>query len=226
MRIHGDPSMVTKTKRRRKKTRLVKIPLKPLTYRPLEKVYQFKITLIGIQPPIWRRIQVKECTLDKLHTYIQTAMGWSNSHLHHFKFDEQLFGNPLLMGGNFREKRYRDSTRTKLSDIMPHAHRKLRFIYEYDFGDSWAHEVIFEERPYIMRNRKYPICLEGARACPPEDIGGVWGYDELIAALRNKRSKRHKEVLNWLGPYNAEEFDPEEASNTMRKGLPEWKVLI
>src|SRR5215470_9455528 len=78
-----------------------------------ERVYQFRITLLDTRPPIWRRIQVRDCTLDKLHEHIQTAMGWTNSHLHHFTVGEQLYGDPLLMQENFEEMEYKDSTRTK-----------------------------------------------------------------------------------------------------------------
>ena len=109
-----------------------------------ERLYQFKITLLDSRPPIWRRIQVKDCTLDKLHEHIQTAMGWTNSHLHHFKIGERYYGDPMLMDENFEEFGYEDSTTTKLSDILPSTGKRFRFEYEYDFGDSWQHEVRFE----------------------------------------------------------------------------------
>ena len=82
---------------------------------PAATVYQFKITLLDTQPAVWRRMQVKDCTLDKLHEHIQTAMGWTNSHLHQFKFGEQLYGDPMLMQENFEEMEYEDSTSTKVS---------------------------------------------------------------------------------------------------------------
>jgi hypothetical protein len=103
-----------------------------------ERLYQFKITLLDTRPLIWRRIQVKHCTLDKLHEHIQTAMGWTNSHLHHFRIGEQLYGDPLLMAENFEEMEYEDSTTTKLSAILPTSGKRFRFEYQYDFGDGWA----------------------------------------------------------------------------------------
>jgi hypothetical protein len=109
-----------------------------------ERVYQFRITLLDTRPPIWRRIQVKDGTLDKLHEHIQTAMGWTNSHLHHFKVKDQLYGDPMLLQENFEDMEYEDSTTTKTSDILPKTGRRFRFQYEYDFGDSWDHEVLFE----------------------------------------------------------------------------------
>ncbi len=101
-----------------------------------ERVYQFKITLIDSRPPIWRRIQVKDCTLEKLHEHIQTAMGWTNSHLHHFRVGERLYGDPDLMQENFEDMEYKDSTAMKVSDILPEGGKRFRFGYEYDFGDS------------------------------------------------------------------------------------------
>ena len=87
--------------------------------KPVDLLYQLKITLRESQPPIWRRIQVKDCTLDKLHEHIQTAMGWTNSHLHHFEVGKQLYGNPMLIGDNFEDMDYENSTATNLSDIIP-----------------------------------------------------------------------------------------------------------
>jgi hypothetical protein len=107
-----------------------------------ERVYQFKITLKGIKPPIWRRIQTKDCTLDQLHEHIQTAMGWTNSHLHQFEIEGEPYGDPTLMEDDFEEME--DSTATKLGDIVPEGTRRFRFMYEYDFGDSWEHEILFE----------------------------------------------------------------------------------
>src|SRR5271157_4079742 len=119
-----------------------KLPAKAKKPKPTATVYQFKITLLESNPPIWRRIQVKDCTLDKLHEHIQTAMGWTNSHLHHFKIGEKYYGDPMLMQENFEEMAYEDSTTTNLSDIIPKNAKKFKFIYEYDFGDSWYHEIL------------------------------------------------------------------------------------
>src|SRR3954464_8878151 len=100
------------------------------------ELYQFKITLLDYDPPIWRRIQVRDCTLDKLHEHIQTAMGWTNSHLHHFRIDGTYYGDPMLVLGDDVELEYRDSTTTFLSEILPQSSRGFRIEYEYDFGDS------------------------------------------------------------------------------------------
>ena len=121
-------------------------------------LYQFKITLLGIEPAIWRRIQVTDCSFDKLHEHIQTAMGWTNSHLHLFDINGKHCGDPELLGDGFE---YVDSTRTLLSDLLPQDRKRLAFSYVYDFGDGWEHEVLFEGCPPFDPKAKYPLCLEG-----------------------------------------------------------------
>jgi len=190
------------------------------------RVYQFKITLRGIEPPIWRRIQVKDCTLDKLHEHIQTAMGWTNSHQHHFKVGDALFGDPVLLQENFEELEYEDSTRTKLSRILSKDSKRFRFVYEYDFGDSWGHEVVCEGWLQAQRGCKYPLCLEGERACPPEDVGGTRGYREYLEVIADPDHERHNELLQWSGPFDGDAFDAATATKRMHKGLPDWREWV
>ena len=191
-----------------------------------DTVYQFKITLQESHPPIWRRIAVQDCTLDKLHEHIQTAMGWTNSHLHHFRINDQLYGDPMLMQETFEEMEYKDSTTTKISDLMPKTGKRFRFQYEYDFGDSWEHEVLFEGVVRAESKVKYPLCLEGARACPPEDVGGVWGYADFVEAIQNPDHEEHEGMLEWVGGrFDPEAFDPAKATKAMRKGLPDWMSM-
>ncbi len=192
-----------------------------------DTVYQFKITLLESRPPIWRRIQVKDCTLDKLHEHIQTAMGWTNSHLHQFKVGDQLYGDPMLMEENMEEMGYKDSTTTKISDLLPKTNKRFRFQYEYDFGDSWEHEVLFEGIVRAESKVKYPRCLEGARACPLEDCGGVWGYGDFVEAIQNPDNEQHEEMLEWVGGrFDPEKFDPGKATKAMRNGLPDWRSMV
>jgi hypothetical protein len=192
---------------------------------PLE-VYQFKITLLDTKPPIWRRIQLGDCTLNKLHEYIQTSMGWTNSHLHHFRIDETLYGDPLLLAGNWEALKYKDSTRTLVSDILPKDGKRFAFEYEYDFGDGWVHEILFEGRLPAEPRKKYPICLEGERACPPDDCGGVWGYADFVEAISDPDNERHDELLEWVGgKFDPEAFNPTTATRDMKKGLPDWRSM-
>ena len=191
------------------------------------RVYQLKITLRGTTPPIWRRIQVKDGTLDKLHERIQTAVGWTNSHLHHFQIGERRYGDPVLLGDNFAETGYADSTVTKLSDVVPKTGNRLVFEYEYDFGDGWRHEVVFEGCLRTEAGRKYPLCLEGERNCPPEDVGGTSGYTDFPDALHHPDHERHDELSYWIGvSFDSEEFDADTATRRMRRGLPNWRRML
>ena len=186
-------------------------------------IFQFKITLLESQPPIWRRIQVEDCTLDKLHEHIQTAMGWTNSHLHQFEITDQRYGDPDLLEEDFEEFGYINSTHTKISQILPKDRTRFRFIYEYDFGDDWLHEVLFEGCPKPQPRKKYPLCLEGERACPPEDVGGIGGYAEFLEALADPQHEEHAAFLQWSGPFNPDEFDAQAATKAMKEGLPNWR---
>ena len=191
------------------------------------EVYQFRITLIDSSPPIWRRIQVNDETLDQLHEHIQTAMGWTNSHLHHFKIDGKLYGDPLLIKENFDDFGYAGSTTTWLSEIVPEGGQRFTFGYEYDFGDSWEHEILFEGRMKAEPGKRCPLCVEGARACPPEDVGGVWGYANFLDALADPEHEQHDEMRNWIGrKFNSEAFKPEVATKRMIKGLPDWRKML
>jgi hypothetical protein len=191
-----------------------------------ERLYQFKITLLGTKPPIWRRIQVKDGTLDKLHEHIQTAMGWTNSHLHQFEIDGERFGDPELLDDGFSDSDCIDSTVAKLSEVVPEDGGRFRFLYEYDFGDGWAHEILFEGCVHAEPNGRYPLCVEGARACPPEDVGGVGGYEEFLEALADPKHEQHDDFVRWSGGhFDSEKFDPKEATKHMKRGLPNWRAM-
>lgn len=178
--------------------------------------FQLKITLLGSEPAIWRRIQIEDCTLDKLHEDIQTSMGWTNSHLHQFEINGERYGDPELIDDGFDDFECVDSTKTMLSEIVPKSGKRFVFKYEYDFGDGWVHEVLFEGCPSPEKGKKYPICLEGERACPPEDIGGVLGYAEYLEALADPSHEQHSEFLDWRGQFDPEEFDVAKVTKRMR----------
>lgn len=194
--------------------------------KPSGLLYQLKITLLDTSPVIWRRIQTWDCTLDRLHELIQTTMGWSNSHLHHFEVNGQRYGDPQLMEETFHEMNYRDSTITLLSDIAPKDKRRSRFRYEYDFGDSWYHEVWFEGCPEPQKDQKYPLCLEGERACPPEDVGGAGGYGEFLKTITDRDDRERNETLEWVqGWFDPDEFDAATATKSMWKGIRDWRAM-
>jgi hypothetical protein len=191
---------------------------------PAGTIFQFKITLLGIEPSIWRRIQTKDCTLDKLHEHIQTAMGWTNSHLHQFDIEGVRYGDPQLLQVEFQDETpVVSSLRTKLSKVVPKDGKPFSFQYEYDFGDCWEHEILFEGFPPAEKGARYPLCIEGERACPPEDVGGIGGFEEYVKAMANPKHKRHKEFLRWNGPFDPKKFDAQAATKEMRKGVPDWR---
>src|SRR6476619_597446 len=122
-------------------------------------IYQFKVTLLDIKPAIWRRIQVPDCTLADLHEYIQAAFGWENYHMHQFDIDGERYGPPAPDDMDFGLEMI-DETDVSLSTLIPKSGRKSRWIYEYDFGDGWRHEVLFEGFVTAVPKAKYPICVE------------------------------------------------------------------
>ncbi|WP_228025375.1 recombinase family protein [cf. Phormidesmis sp. LEGE 11477] len=170
-----------------------------------QSVYQLKITLTGIRPPIWRRVLVRsDVTLSHLHWVIQLSMGWTNSHLHSFTIHGQEYGVPMPELG-FAELEPEDERSVKLTSFIPA--EKFKFSYLYDFGDSWEHEVLVEKVLTAETDLDYPVCIKAKRACPPEDCGGTWGYQEFVEAVQDTEHPEHEALLEWAGGY----FDPEDA---------------
>ena len=185
---------------------------------PTKTVLQFKISLKHSRPAIWRRIQFADCTLNKLHHYIQTAMGWSNSHLHEFDIKGQRYGDPHLLLEIFEEHDYKNSLTTLVSKLLQNREKGFAFLYTYDFGDTWEHEVKFEGSIPANPDSKYPLCVKGAMACPPEDCGGLWGYESMLEAIADPEHKEHEDMLEWLGgPFDPTEFQAEEATRFMQE---------
>lgn len=184
------------------------------------RVYQFKITLRDIEPPVWRRVQVRDCTLDRLHEITQLVFGWWNYHLHRFKINNRSYADPLLMREDFEAEDMVSSKRTKVSQIVPKDGRQFSFEYEYDFGDDWIHDVLFEGCLRATPDVRYPFCVEGARACPPEDVGGTHGYAEYLQAMADPTHENHEEFMQWRGPFDPEAFDAEAVTKALRRGLP------
>ncbi len=193
---------------------------------PAATLYQFKITLKDVRPAIWRRIQVKDCSLDRLHVHIQTAMGWTNSHLHQFKIDGIVHGDPDLICEGWEDETWPvNSLETKVSMIVPEDGTQMLFEYEYDFGDGWEHEVLFEGCLSPKKGSRYPVCVDGRRACPPEDVGGTFGYEEYLEALADPNHEEHESFMEWRGPFDPEAFDADAATRRMRRGLPDWRTM-
>lgn len=182
-------------------------------------LYQLKVTLQGTRPSIWRRIVVRsDMKLHRLHRVIQDVMGWYDCHLHHFLTDYARYSEPNPDEFEFgfepptlNEKRY---TVSHLASV-----EKSKFIYEYDFGDGWQHKIVLEKILPPDDSFKHPVCLAGANACPPEDCGGIGGFDDLKEILANPQHPEHEEMKLWLD----RDFDPElfdlDAANLMLRRL-------
>jgi len=177
-----------------------------------DKIYQFKITLRDSKPPIWRRIQVPDTyTFWDLHIAIQDVFGWSDYHLHEFEmihpsskrkvrigFPDEDFGRDILP--NWKQK---------ISDYFSMENKKSDYLY--DFGDSWEHEITLEKILASEKGVNYPKCVKGKRAGPPEDCGGIWGYEEFLEAIKDPEHEQHNEMLEWIGgEFDSEYFDPNE----------------
>ncbi|HEC76336.1 MAG TPA: plasmid pRiA4b ORF-3 family protein [Thermoplasmatales archaeon] len=176
------------------------------------KILQLKISLDGINPEIWRRFLVKDnISFENLHNIIQIVMGWENYHLYEFEIDEKFIEADEdrffvdAVWKNFMPRRKTLPAReTELKELIKS--EKQKFHYLYDFGDSWLHTIIVEKIFDEDVSKRYPICLDGERACPPEDCGGVGGYLELLEIKENKNHPEYEErIVEWLG----EDFDPE-----------------
>ncbi|HEY5273291.1 MAG TPA: plasmid pRiA4b ORF-3 family protein [Acidimicrobiales bacterium] len=174
---------------------------------------QLKVTLRDVHPLIWRRLLVPgETTLAKLHLVLQVAMGWEDYHLHGFRIGEKRYG-PADYEDVMPDEI--DESTVTLAEAFGESRK---FFYDYDFGDSWEHEIVLEKTTSTEPQR-FARCLAGKRACPPEDSGGVWGYASLLEALADESHEEHEEYLEWAG----EDFDPEAFSlavvNVHLKGL-------
>ncbi len=181
-------------------------------------VYQLKITIDNIRPPIWRRILVPaDVILADLHEIIQRAMGWENYHLHMFTIAGQVYGDPeddeTGHIGTVNEKRYR------LNQLG--LREKAKCSYEYDFGDGWEHTILLEKILPADPSVRYPVCLTGKRACPLEDVGGAWGYEEFLEILADPKHEEHNHYVQWSGSdFDPEVFDLDEVNQSLQHFKP------
>ena len=175
---------------------------------PSSKVHHFAVTLQEVEPPVWREIQVpSDYTFWDLHVAIQDAMGWLDYHLHEFEITNPATGDVERIGIPVEDFLDQQPTlpgwEAQISDYF--SSENAAASYTYDFGDNWLHTVTLKD--VLERNPKmrYPRCVAGERACPPEDCGGPWGYEEFLEAIRNPHHEEHESMLEWAGG----SFDPE-----------------
>jgi hypothetical protein len=174
-----------------------------------DRVYQFRITLRHVAPPVWRIIQVPETySFWDLHVAITDAMGWLDYHLHLFHVASPTGGEPLRVGIP-DDALFEGDKPTAPGWEVPITRHFTRpgvtVQYDYDFGDGWEHDVVLEAIGERQAGRTYPLCVGGARACPPEDCGGPSGYENLLEVIRDPDHEEHERMLQWLGG----RFDPE-----------------
>jgi len=177
-------------------------------------LYELKITLRGSKPAIWRRVQVPgSINLNRLHDVFQVVMGWTDSHLHQFVDPPIVYAVPS--DDDYPGEERLDERRFRLADVA--RHEKASFIYEYDFGDGWEHEVVVEKVLAANSEKKCVVCLGGKNARPPEDCGGIFGYYNLLKAISDPKHPEHQQLLDWLGgPFDPSHFDLQETNAMLR----------
>ncbi len=186
-------------------------------------VYQFKITLNGSKPPIWRRIETLDMPLAKFHQAIQTAMGWTNSHLHSFEVGQTHYTDPRMIDDGFGDPNERSYMGISISRLLQDHGPKPRLIYAYDFGDGWEHKVALEKTTARQPGVQYPRCTAGARSCPPEDVGGIYGYAHFLQSIADPEHEEHDDFIEWVGgDFDPEAFDLVEINKSMKSGLPSY----
>jgi hypothetical protein len=172
------------------------------------RVYQFKITLKNISPPIWRRIQVPESySFWDLHVAIQDVMAWLDYYLHEFKIVNPSTGIKVEIGIPVDDdfdmgREVLPGWKEKTADYFSMENRVA--YYEYDFGDIWEHTIKLEKILPRNKDKDYPRCIAGKRSCPPEDCGGVWGYEDFLEIISNPDHEEYEETMEWAGGA----FDP------------------
>lgn len=189
---------------------------------------QFKITLLEVEPVVWRRIQISDlCSFWDLHVAIQDAMGWTDSHLHDFEINHSIEKGKQHMGIPD------DDGFDDIYHTLPGWDYRVRdyliindqFIYSYDFGDGWKHRIEYEGLHEKQPGAKYPMCVAGARACPPEDVGGVPGYERFLEARTTPRHPERQSLLTWVGgKFDPKKFDPKEVK--FDSPNKRWKIAF
>jgi len=168
------------------------------------KVFTFRVSLDGSNPRIWRRFEVTDdLSLDLLHSVIQIVMGWEFAHLYEFVVGAKRYDMPMPidMGGPLGDA---PADEVRIGEVLSQKGDKLTYVY--DMGDSWMHTLALGKISEPEPGRRYPRCLSGKGACPPEDCGGIWGYYDMLEVIRDPDHEDHENTLEWLG----DEFDPDD----------------
>jgi hypothetical protein len=179
-----------------------------------DHVVRVSITLLDVDPAIWRRIEAPaNLTLEDLHDVIQTIMGWADCHLHHFQLGDAMYGVAAP-----DDPEMNDGRKIKLSTLLDDGERV--FLYLYDYGDGWCCVVVLEAVAPATPGAVYPRIVEGARRGPPEDVGGPWGYGEFLEAIADPKHERHKELIEWRGDFDPQQFDIDKINRRLAELAP------
>jgi hypothetical protein len=183
------------------------------------KIFEIKIELREVRPAVVRRVQVPgEITLAGLHQVVQVVMGWTDLHLHEFDVDGARYGLP---DPDWDVDEVADEAGVKVFGLVGQGGR---MGYVYDFGDGWTHRLTVEKVLAAEPGVSYPRCVSGRRACPPEDVGGPWGYDGFLEAMADPSHPEHEHYREWAGgPFDPAAFDLDEVNEELA-GLA-WRPL-
>jgi Plasmid pRiA4b ORF-3-like protein len=155
-----------------------------------------------VRHAVWRRILVPgSIRMAKFSPILLAAMGWNNSHMHAFLIGDERIG---MCFDDYPEGEIDETKVTVLQALR----EVRRFVFEYDFGDGWEHEVVVEDLTWSYFGLKFAVCLDGENACPPDDVGGPHGYAQLLEVLSDPEHEEHGRMLEWArGPFDSTEFD-------------------
>ena len=174
----------------------------------MSTIARLKITLQDVEPKVVRQIEVPvDLRLDRLHQVLQAALGWTNSHLHEFRAGRSSWSTSG-MGGPFDDRGHSEK-RATLQDLLDAGGGKT-FHYVYDFGDNWEHDVRVERLTEPEPGTTYPRLLKAEGRCPPEDVGGPWGYNHFLEVMADPGHEEHENLLEWHGgPFDPQDAEPE-----------------
>jgi hypothetical protein len=179
------------------------------------KIYQLRIQLKDVDPAVWRSVRVPAAiTLAKLHKVFQVVMGWDDSHLHEFRIGAMRYGIP---DPDFQDEQpVVAEKRTVLQEVLKPSISRLSYLY--DFGDGWEHDVLIEGTATIAEDERPLLCLAGANACPPDDVGGPDGYADFLKAIANPKHKEHRHYLQWCGgAFDPKGFDLQSVNRSLAR---------
>ncbi|MCB9228486.1 MAG: plasmid pRiA4b ORF-3 family protein [Deltaproteobacteria bacterium] len=180
----------------------------------------FHISIIGTDPLVWRKVRLSNhMTLNDLHWAIQGAFGWENAHLHAFYVNTgRISGNEMDDLDDPDGDENTDSNGISIHDLIEQ--REKKFTYEYDFGDSWHHEIKIVGTEPLETPMKVPECIDGERCCPPEDCGGVWGFENFLEVMADPSHEEYADMKDWYGRrFNAEKFSIADANKEIKSFL-------